>query len=65
MNKPQGQLNAENAGIKTPTSKEIRKITVAHGVHKVGDTIEVTRWGSYGCYDTNGNWVDFYYSESV
>lgn len=57
--------NANPGGLSQPTNVEKRRITKAHGVHKVGDIITVTRWATFGCYDEKGNWVDFYYSEKV
>lgn len=32
---------------------------------KVGEIVTVMHWGTYGCFDTNNRWVDFYNSERV
>ena len=30
---------------------------------KVGDIITVGRWGTFGCWDEDGRWVDYYKSK--
>jgi hypothetical protein len=32
---------------------------------KVGEVVTVQTWGTFGCWDQNGRWVDFYCSEPV
>jgi hypothetical protein len=31
---------------------------------KVGDVVTVVRWGTFGAWDENNNWVDFYCIET-
>ena len=46
---------------------EQRKITKEskNSPCKVGEVVTVQRWGTFGCWDQNGRWVDFYCSEPV
>lgn len=30
---------------------------------KVGEIVTVTQWGTFGCWDEQNRWVDFYNSE--
>lgn len=33
--------------------------------HKKGDIVTVTSYGTFGCWDEDNIWVDFYNSETV
>jgi len=35
-----------------------------HG-HKAGDIVTVAMYGTFGCWDTENRWVNFYTSEFV
>jgi len=46
---------------------ERREISGESDMHhpslKVGDIITVGRWGTFGCWDEKGRWVDYYKSK--
>lgn len=48
----------------TPEKRRITKVS-PHSPCKIGEIVTVKRWGTFGCWDSQGRWVDFYNSERV
>lgn len=46
----------------TPERRRITKES-KHSPCKVGEVVTVKRWGTFGCWDESGRWVEFYNSE--
>jgi hypothetical protein len=47
-----------------PERRRITKVSPSSPC-KVGEVVTVKRWGTFGCWDEQGRWVDFYNSERV
>jgi hypothetical protein len=50
-----------------PMRKEKRRVIKEspHSPLKVGQVVTVRQWGTFGAWDENNNWVDFYCTERV
>lgn len=71
MEKSKGQIHIENLkpfGERGPYSIERRRIMKLGNSDpslKVGDVVVVNYWGSFGCWDMQNRWIDFYETESA
>lgn len=71
MQKSKGQVHIEKLkpfGAKGPYTVEKRRILRLGNSDpslKVGDIVTVNYWGSFGCWDIENRWVDFYQTEQV
>lgn len=69
MKKSQQQLKCESGHYfgswrPTPEKRRITKET-PNSPCKLGEIVTVRKWGTFGCWDEQNRWVDFYYSERV
>lgn len=60
MEKTQWQISAEkNTGIARKYKLKIVNDDPKTG-HKAGEIVTAVKWGTFGCWDEQNRWVDFY-----
>lgn len=66
MDKTDWQIKIEKSSGLNPffEQRRITKDDPENG-HKKGDIVTVKHWGTFGCWDTENKWVDFYNSEAI
>ena len=55
-------LSGSNDGIKTTGKVRIKKDDVKSG-HKAGEVVTFTRYGTFGGWDEQNRWINFYNTE--